>query len=409
MKTFTKLMAVTVALGLLLTNASVALAVPPLPSSHYGTVKLGGVNVPSGTLVSAWINGVKYAQAAVSIYAGDTTYSLNVPGDDGSTPGLIEGGRADDVIVFYVGDVLAEQTGIWRSGTNAQRNLTGASAHDVTPPVTTASVAGELTAPPDFYKNATVTLTPNEPSVTKYRLKPFGGAFGAWQTYIAPFSVSGEGANAVEFFSTDLAGNAESVKTLTVKMSTFPATGVLDTFNRRNGALGSNWVGYNATALYRIANYQVDVMRGGPIYWRFNTYGAKQEAYITLTTVDPRGHEQDLLFKVQGYSPDWYHGAIEVLYDARANAVRVETFRPGSSAWTIYPNTSATFQNGDRLGGRVLANGEVWIYRNAELLAKVTLSTADQAFFNSKGGRIGLWFIDAPRTRLDNFGGGNAP
>ena len=52
MKTFTKIVAGLVALSLLLMNPAVALAVPPLPSSFYGTVKSEGVNVPLGTVIS---------------------------------------------------------------------------------------------------------------------------------------------------------------------------------------------------------------------------------------------------------------------------------------------------------------------------------------------------------------------
>lgn len=53
---------------------------------------------------------------------------------------------------------------------------------------------------------------------------------------------------------------------------------------------------------------------------------------------------------------------------------------------TLYGNTPATFANGDQLGARAWANGKVEIYKNGTLVATVTLSAADQAFFNAKGG-----------------------
>jgi hypothetical protein len=89
-----------------------------LPSSFYGTVKVDGENVSDGTIVSTWINGVKYAETTVLLYAGDTLYSLNVPGDDLATPGTIEGGVEGDTVIFYIGDLVADQTGTWHSGTN---------------------------------------------------------------------------------------------------------------------------------------------------------------------------------------------------------------------------------------------------------------------------------------------------
>ena len=112
-----------VVIGLLLTSTPAALAFPPLPSSFYGTVKVDGENVPDGTIVSTWINGVKYAEATVSLYAGDTLYSLNVPGDDPATPD-IEGGVEGDTVVFYIGGLVADQTGTWHSSTNVDLNLT---------------------------------------------------------------------------------------------------------------------------------------------------------------------------------------------------------------------------------------------------------------------------------------------
>lgn len=98
------------------------LAVPPLPSSFYGTVTINGSNAPPGTEVSAWINGVKYAYTSVVEYNGSAVYSLDVPGDDTSTP-VIEGGIPGDTIEFRIGAMTAQETGIWQSGTNVQVNL----------------------------------------------------------------------------------------------------------------------------------------------------------------------------------------------------------------------------------------------------------------------------------------------
>jgi hypothetical protein len=97
---------------------------PPLPSSFYGTVKSNGANVPIGIQVSARINGVVYASSPYKYYNGDTVYSLDVPGDDPGTPGVIEGGIAGDTVVFFVGSKQADQTATWQAGTNNYLNLT---------------------------------------------------------------------------------------------------------------------------------------------------------------------------------------------------------------------------------------------------------------------------------------------
>jgi hypothetical protein len=105
-----------------LISAHPALAVPPMPSSFYGTVKLNGANVPAGTSVTARINGVTYVTSPYQVYNGDTVYSLDVPGEDSDTPG-IQGGVDGDTVVFFIGSVQAAQTGAWHSGTNEPLNL----------------------------------------------------------------------------------------------------------------------------------------------------------------------------------------------------------------------------------------------------------------------------------------------
>ncbi len=62
-----------------------------------------------------------------------------------------------------------------------------------------------------------------------------------------------------------------------------------------------------------------------------------------------------------------------MVYDAVAKAVRVETLRVSPFTWTLYTNQAATFANGDQLGARVLANGDIKLYKNGALLATVTL------------------------------------
>jgi predicted extracellular nuclease len=185
----------------------------------------------------------------------------------------------------------------------------------------------------------------------------------------------------------------------------FPTTGILDNFNRANGRLGSNWKG--TLSAYRIVGNQVDVRNNGPIYWK-NAFGVDQEVYVTLTTVASSGLEQDLLLKVQGgANPNWGAGVIEVSYNATNNTVLVATFRPDTLTWYEYSAIPVTLSDGDQFGAQALSNGDVVIYRNGFIIGKVTLNAADQAFFNPKGGYLGLWFINAGAAFFDNFGGGN--
>lgn len=181
-------------------------------------------------------------------------------------------------------------------------------------------------------------------------------------------------------------------------------TTVLDTFNRADGNIGTNWRGTTDTAFYRIAGNRLDVQVGGPIFWNPAAFGTNQAAFVTLSAVDTKGPSQGVLLKVQsGTVPN--AGAISVVYDATAKAVRVSTLRLGTLSWTSYGNTAVLFANGDKLGACAKANGEVRVYKNDALVKTVTLSAADQGFFNAKGGKVGVWSVLAPQAFLDNFGG----
>ena len=128
---------VTVLLGLPLAGAAQAVP-PPLPSSFYGTVEIEGASVPTGTIISARIDGVQYAQTTTSDYAGDSIYSIDVPGDDPGTPG-IEGGTEGYTITFRIGDLDADQHGIWHGGTNVRLDVTVININD--PPVASDDIA----------------------------------------------------------------------------------------------------------------------------------------------------------------------------------------------------------------------------------------------------------------------------
>jgi hypothetical protein len=109
------------------------LAFPPLPSSFYGQVKANGQNVPDGTLVRALIGGKAYATTRTLSYQGNSVFSLNVAGDETDTA-VVEGGKEGDRIQFEVGAVMADQSGVWHSGTNVSLDLTVHTTGALNPP-----------------------------------------------------------------------------------------------------------------------------------------------------------------------------------------------------------------------------------------------------------------------------------
>jgi hypothetical protein len=176
---------------------------------------------------------------------------------------------------------------------------------------------------------------------------------------------------------------------------------ILDNFNRANGSIGSNWLGL--TAGYAIANNQLDVNSGEDIYWSA-AFGANQEVFVTLTTVDLAASETDLLLKGQGTS--YTSGLIEVYYDTAGHRVQVWTYAP-AQGWIQYgADLPVTLNNGDQFGARATSSGSVEVYRNGAMIGTRNISGWT---FNASGGRVGLWFINAGNSFVDNFGGGNSP
>ncbi len=103
-------------------------AVPPLPCVFYGSVSVNGSDVPDGTIISAWIGGVRYDQYASLTYLGASSYVLTIPGDDPDTAGIKEGGASGETIQFKIGNLVADQTAAWQESGGGTLNLTATGA-----------------------------------------------------------------------------------------------------------------------------------------------------------------------------------------------------------------------------------------------------------------------------------------
>jgi len=243
-------------------------------------------------------------------------------------------------------------------------------------------------------------------------------------TYAWDFGDSTSGTDAMPTHSYSAAGtydvcltvndgalDSESVCTqavITESSVAFPTTSILDDFNRANGKVGSNWAISNGLLSYKIVSQQLNVRLGGALIWKPDSFGVNQEAFITFQNTPQDGSIQGLLLKAQSNSRI-ESGVIIVAYNARSNAVNILTLHQSQSGpiRKNYTNSPITFVKGDQLGARVLADGSIEIYKNGTLIATVKLNKADQAFFNRRGGRIGIWMLNAPKAVLDDFGGGD--
>ncbi len=185
--------------------------------------------------------------------------------------------------------------------------------------------------------------------------------------------------------------------TATSSGSSFPATGILDNFNRANGVIGGNWSGTMGD--FSINNNQLDVGTttssiGSGIQWINTSFGFDQEAYVSLSTIDPAAQEIGLYLKVHANT------ALKVWYQSSMNRVFVSTYNNG--LWSPSSPISVTFSAGDRFGARAKSNGDVEVYKNSTFLGNVNVPT-----FSNVGGYIGVNAVNASATLLDDFGGGD--
>lgn len=142
--------------------ATPVLAIPPLPSSFYGNVKVNSANVPDGTLVQALIGGQVYAEGYTQTYQGNSVYALDVRGDDSGTA-TVDGGREGDTIQFKIGGLLADQTAVWHTATNVNLNLTTSTSAPIVTPQATPTPVPTQTAIVIEPSSTPVTIPPTTP------------------------------------------------------------------------------------------------------------------------------------------------------------------------------------------------------------------------------------------------------
>jgi len=181
----------------------------------------------------------------------------------------------------------------------------------------------------------------------------------------------------------------------------FPFTGVLDSFNRADGAIGSSWLGDKSS--FKIAANQLAASSNGILFWKSASFGADQEVYITFVNLDPATTNLDLLLKSQATTKESF---LEVDYNPTSHVVQVESYTRAQGYVNYGASLPVTFVNGDQFGVRATANGQVYLYKNGSLLG-----TRDVSAWSgyASGGYIGLLsWGGAPNNIYDNFGGGTA-
>ena len=190
--------------------------------------------------------------------------------------------------------------------------------------------------------------------------------------------------------------------------SGFPATPVLDDFNRADGPLGATW-SVDTPGGFQVSNDQLVGAPGTPgiMVWP-TVFGATQEAYITVVSFDPGDGELELILKNQGMIMEC--DSLEIDFQpsgAGAGMGMLGVYGCVGNNPMTFGTVPFTLAPGDQLGARARADGKLEVYRNGVVANVIDISTFPHT---GSGGRIGFYSssLVAP-AHLDDFGGGTAP
>lgn len=196
-----------------------------------------------------------------------------------------------------------------------------------------------------------------------------------------------------------------------------PNQPILDTFNRADGGLGSNWtspiwVGDDNPAI--VSN----TFRGGNStgsdgdgYWNVASY-TESEVYITVTTLPSAGTGPYLMARIQ--SPNSAGMDAYQLYCAKVAGAGNDTWvlnRVINEASTLLANGTQEFSAGDSFGLVVLGTGatvtvQAWYRASGGSWVQLGSDYSDtNAARITAAGRIGVG-CQGNVGRLDDFGGG---
>jgi glucose/arabinose dehydrogenase len=184
--------------------------------------------------------------------------------------------------------------------------------------------------------------------------------------------------------------------------SAFPTTGVLDNFNRANGALGGNWGDSNVSIVISANAIKQSGTGWGDAVWTGSTFAADQEAFVKLSTISAATNELDLMLKVQGGS--WTNGIIEVRFSPPSKQIVVSTYDVYGNWRTWLTLDNQNLVAGTILGARAYSTGILDLFLNGIYLASANVSAWP---YNALGGSIGIEMGAASASAMDDFGGGS--
>ncbi len=150
---------------------------------------------------------------------------------------------------------------------------------DLTGPTTTATVTGTAGSNGWYTSAVSVSLTTADdlsgPGSVRYRVDG-----GAWMPYSAAFSIGTEGIHTLEYNGTDAAGNAEAVKSATIRID----TGAPTTTATLVGTQSGTWYTTSVTATLIASDSASGV---ASIVWRLD--GGSWQSYVSPVVIAVAG------------------------------------------------------------------------------------------------------------------------
>ena len=168
--------------------------------------------------------------------------------------------------------------------------------NDTTPPVTTATLDPPVPNGMNgwYVSPITVTLTSTDDlsgvNATFYRINNTN-----WERYITPFIIDHDGMYTVEFYSTDRAGNSETIKSVNIRLDQTPPYFVI--ISKRRGLSGwdiivdiiDNMSGVAYVEFYFGSVLQITISAPGPYEWTLQPI-PNVNGTITVVAYDVAGN-----------------------------------------------------------------------------------------------------------------------
>lgn len=188
----------------------------------------------------------------------------------------------------------------------------------------------------------------------------------------------------------------------------FPTTAVLDTFDRANGAIGSNWAAAFGDSAAAINANTAKGAAGGwyGMYWTPGTFGPDVECYYTLTAYDA-GSSQQAMVLARLTTPTGSYTA----YSARIAANQCQLAKIVGGTYTALATgpSGLTIAAGDKIGISCIGDQiSLWYAPGGVWPSTPTLTVTDASISGS--GYLGVdWNQSGANTNgMENFGGGVA-